>query len=92
MAATFTFTVDAVGDPEAVVAQSDCMEITVYENDQAGTADYLVRVPFKASPAVTKPAGTKYIFRKGGSGFSKGSVAGYVEMVTGSVTFAQEEA
>ncbi len=92
MAQTYTFTVDNLGSPEAITAQSVCYRVTIYEDAQAGTTDYKVRRPSAASAAVTRPAGAKTVFEApAGKFFQPGDVIGYAETVTGAVTFAQEE-
>lgn len=88
---TYVFTVDAVGQDEPVIAQSDCMEIQVVEDAGGATANYTVRRPFRTSPAVTVLGGVPYTFKNGGSGFTKGSIAGYVALLSGSASFAQME-
>lgn len=87
---TKTFTVDNAGNPEPITVQSYCMKVVVYENDQAGTTDFILHVPLMASSGVTKPAGSKAEISRGYR-YEPGDIAGYVETVTGSVTFAQEE-
>lgn len=93
MPALFTFTVDAVGNDEPVTVQTDCRRVVVYENNQAGSADYTVRAPFSTSPAVTRPAGSKTEFSResGQGGFRAGETIAFVAMVSGSVTFVREE-
>jgi hypothetical protein len=87
---TKTFTVDNAGSPEPIQVQSYCRQVTIYENNQAGTTDYIVHVPSAVSAGVTKPAGSKAIISDG-TRYSPGDTIGYVETVSGSVTFAQEE-
>lgn len=87
---TKTFTVDNAGDPEPITVQSYCMKVVVYENAQAGTTDFILRVPFIDSPGVTKPAGSKAEISRG-ERYVPGDIVGYIETVSGSVTFAQEE-
>ena len=93
MPLTYTFTVDAVGNDEAVTAQSDCHRITIFENAQTGTADYTVRRPDSISAAVTIPAGAKHVFERmnGATAFRRGQIVGYVAAASGSMTFAQVE-
>lgn len=87
---TKTFTVDAAGDPEPIIVQSYCMKVVIYENNQAGTTDYILHAPLMTSTGVTKPAGSKAEVSRGYR-YEPGQIAGYVETVSGSVTFAQEE-
>ncbi len=88
---TSTFTVDNLGDPEPIVAQSYAHEIEIYENAQAGNTDYDVFAPDKAAVPVRRPAGAKTLL-KSPAGFHPGQIAGYVGAATaGTYTFAQEE-
>jgi hypothetical protein len=87
---TKTFTVDNAGDPEPIIVGSYPMKVVVYENNQAGTTDYILHVPYMTSAGVTKPAGSKAEISRG-LRYEPGQIAGYIETVTGSVTFAQEE-
>jgi hypothetical protein len=92
MPKSHSFTVDAVGDDEPVIAQSPCFRITIFEDAQAGTANYTVRKPDPGSTAITIPAGAKHVFeRLHGSAFSKGQIVGYVAAASGSFTMAQVE-
>jgi hypothetical protein len=90
---TGTFTVDNVGDADAVIADVDCKEIEIYETAQAGTTDYDVFAPNKTSTPVRRPAGAKTLLtNRGGAGWFKGQTAGYVSAVTaGSYTFCKEQ-
>lgn len=89
---TKTFTVDNAGNPEPIIVQSYCRKVTVYENNQAGTTDYILHIPQMASVGVTKPAGSKAeIEPESELRYSPGQTIGYIETVTGSVSFAQEE-
>lgn len=87
--ATYTFTADAIGADEAVVTQSDCDEVWIWENALAATQQYTVREGSASSPAITHAAGTMHQFT--GGPFSKGVTVGFVATLSGSVTFAQEE-
>ncbi len=92
MAKTFTFTVDNVGNPEPVTAQGPCRKIIVREQGAAGTTDYFVRQPTSTSPQVRKVAGESTLFDAGqGNLFQTGQIVGYLETVSGTVTFSQEE-
>jgi hypothetical protein len=88
MPATKTFTVDAIGDDEPVTSESNCQRITIFENAQAGAADYTVRRHSRTATAVTIPAGAKFVFE---GPFLKGVVVGYVAAASGSFTMAQVE-
>ncbi len=89
---TTTFSVDAAGDPEPIVAPIDCKEVEIYENAQAGTTDYDVYAPTKQDTPVRRPAGAKTLLRAAdGTTWSAGKTIGYVAAVTaGSYTFALE--
>ncbi len=92
MARTSTFSVDNVGNPEPVTAQGPCRKIIVREQGAAGTTDYFVRQPTNTSAQVRKVAGESTLFEAApGNLFQTGQIVGYVETVTGSVTFSQEE-
>lgn len=86
---TFTFTTDAADADEEIIAHSYCSRIVIYENGQAGTADYLLRMPKSYSPQITRPAGSKTEIS--GKTFSPNEVVGYIASATGSLTMAQEE-
>ncbi len=92
MAKTFQFTVDNVGNPEPVTAQSVCKRIYIREQGAAGTTDYFVRQPGMTDPQERKTAGEWTMFEAApGNFFRPGDIVGYVETVTGSVTFSQRE-
>lgn len=81
-----------MGDPEPIIISVSCAIVVIYENGQVATTDYRVMAPNSASPAVLRPAGAKTEFRAPwGSMFREGQTIGYVETVSGTVTFAQEE-
>jgi hypothetical protein len=92
---TSTYTIDAIGNPEPVtctIPGSVCAIITVFENAQAGTADYDVYAPLINSAPIRKPAGSKHEFRAQGTyRFSEGEIVGYLAAASGSMTFAQVE-
>lgn len=92
MARTYTFSVDNVGNPEPVTAQGPCRKIIVREQGAAATTDYFVRQPTNTSPQVRKVSGESTLFDTGeGNLFQTGQIVGYVETVSGTVTFSQEE-
>ncbi len=92
MANTYTFSVDNVGNPEPVVAQGPYRKIVVREQGAAATTDYFLRQPYNTSPLVRKVAGESTLFDAGeGNRFQAGQTIGYLETVTGTVTFSQEE-
>lgn len=85
---TFSFTVDAVGDPEAVVVPVACKIVEVREQGDP-TTDYFVRAPAITDPQHRRFAGSATIFRAPvGRLFQDGETVGYLETVAGSVTFS----
>lgn len=91
MATTSTFTVDNIGNPEPVTAPVFCRRVTIREQGAAGTTDYLVRRPGMTAAPYRKVAGESYTFTADpGSGYETGSVIGYVETVTGSITMSMD--
>lgn len=89
----YTFTVDNITQL-AIKTKTNCTKIVLYENDQAGTSDYLVRAPTATSPQATKPAGQKWEIPMGfapGRYYPAGTIVGYIVLVSGSVTWVQEE-
>ncbi len=85
---TFTLTVDAAGDPEAVSTPVACKTLEVREQGDP-TTDYFVRAPNKTSPQHRRFAGSATIFRApAGRMFQPGEIVGYLETVAGSVTFS----
>lgn len=85
--ATKNFNVNSLGYSQVVLV-SDCTEVTVGEDNQAGTTDYYVSGTGNDSDKITKPAGSQKTFK---GNFRAGQTAGWVKTVTGSVTFSQEE-
>ena len=85
---TFTLTVDDVGAAEAVTAPVACKTLEVREQGDP-TTDYFVRAPAAASPQHRRFAGSATIFRApAGRMFQPGEIVGYLETVSGSVTFS----
>ena len=85
---TVSFTVDAAGNPEAVVVPTSCKSIEVREQGDP-TTDYFVRAPTITSPQHRRFAGSATIFRaRGKRTFQPGEIVGYLETVAGSVTFS----
>lgn len=73
---------------------SYCAKITIYENDQAGTSDYIVAAPTSADQQITRPSGSKTELHpsNGAIQFSPGQVVGAMKTVAaGPITFCQEE-
>lgn len=85
---TFTFTVDNLTTPEAVTVPVSCKSVEVREQGDP-TTDYFVRAPTSTSPQHRRFAGSATIFRAPGLRvFQPGEIVGYLETVTGSVTFS----
>lgn len=87
------FTVDAIPPDEQIVARTVTSEIVVYENNQAGTADVLLRAPSSADAQVTRPAGQRISLKpqSGGLVFTPGEVVATVSVGVGSIQMVQEE-
>jgi len=94
---TSTFTVNNIGDPEAVVATVRCRTITIYEDPSVvgwPTTNYLITGNELGSVAISKPAGTQYTFPShllAGERIAIGVIVGYVQTETGSTTFIKVE-
>ncbi|KKL22761.1 hypothetical protein LCGC14_2432170 [marine sediment metagenome] len=84
---TFTLTVDAAGNPEAVVVPTSCKSVEVREQGDP-TTDYFVRAPGIANAQHRRFAGSATIFRAIGRMFQPGEIVGYLETVAGSVPFS----
>lgn len=92
MPQTYTFTTDAAAPDEAISPREYCSLIVIYENNQAGTADYKIRMPSSTSPQITRPAGAKTEIRSSpGTQFAPGVAVAYISAASGSLTFVQEE-
>lgn len=90
---TYQFTCNAVGDPEAVVAQDMCRRITVGEDPSVGgypTTTFNVRKPGKTDTPRRIPLQGSYTFYNP-QGFQPGTIAGYVDLPSGSTTMFQDE-
>ena len=85
--ATYTFTVDALGNDEVAYARSYCNQIILGENAQAGTVDWKFRFT-SGGDQVTVPAGGTWTFR---SSYAPGDFVAFVSTVSGSMTMAQVE-
>jgi hypothetical protein len=93
---TSSFTVNNIGDAEAVAATCTCRRITIGENPGVTgwpTTDFLVTGNEAGSTPIQRPAGTQWTFENPvlGRGFHAGDIVGYVETVTGSTTFLKVE-
>ena len=85
---TFTLTVDAVGDPEPVIAPIACKTLEVREQGDP-TTDYFVRAPSKTHPQHRRFAGSATVFRAPeGRMFQPLETVGHLETVAGSVLFS----
>lgn len=93
---TTTFTVNNIGDMEAVRPTINCRRVIIGESpavDGWPTTDYLVKGTAPDSVAVRRPLGTLFEFIRDPqqSGFQAGEIIGYVETVEGTTTFFQME-
>jgi hypothetical protein len=77
----------------AVIASIPGSSITVREDNSVAnwpTTDYLVMKPLAASTPIRFPLGYLYEFCNP-TGYRIGDIAGYIQTVTGTTTFAQDE-
>ena len=91
---TRTVTVNSVA-ATAIAAAVYSSELTVNEDPSVAnwpTTDYLVSKPTSADAQRRIPAGQAYTFRRNAGVFVPGEVVGYVQTVSGSTTFAVDEA
>jgi hypothetical protein len=91
---TNTFTVNNAGDPEPVIVETVCKSITIREDPSVATwptTDYRIFKPTKTDTPLVKLAGESYVFDRRGGFFFPGDVAGYVETISGSTIFSQDE-
>ncbi len=89
---TDTITVSSVA-ATAVTAQTQCNRITVGEDPSVTnwpTENYKVLKPFSNSNPRQVPIGATYTFERIGV-YYPGDIAGYVQGVTGTTTFFQDE-
>jgi hypothetical protein len=80
--------------PIAVTAHVPTKSIKVREdNSVAGwpTTDFFISKPLSSSPQNRYPLGFQYEFTNGDMIFQAGDIVGYVETVSGTTTFAQDE-
>ena len=85
---TFTFTVDAVGDPEAIIVPVACKMVEIREQGDP-TTDYFIRAPGITDAQHRRFAGSATIFRApAGRLFQANETVGHAETVTGSVAFS----
>jgi hypothetical protein len=80
--------------PIAVVAHIPTKSIKVREDNSVvgwPTTDFYVMKPSATSGANRYPLGYQYEFTNGEQLFDIGDIAGYIETVSGTTTFAQDE-
>lgn len=78
----------------AVTAQTNCTQVTIGEDPSVSgwpTTDFLIAKPGSASTPRRISAGGTYTFSAMGGRFTQGTIVGYVEAVSGSTTFFQDE-
>jgi hypothetical protein len=85
---TDTFAVDNIGDPEPVIVQSNCTEVTIGEDGDSPTLAWKLRRPDKTSNPRTFPPGERKTLR---GVFTKGDTVAWVETVGGAGTFFRDE-
>lgn len=91
---TELFTVNNVGDPEAVVVKEYCARVVIGESPAVvgwPTTDYVVRKQSATSDPRRIFAGTFYTFENPRGFWRPGDVCGYVETVSGTTTFIRDE-
>ena len=87
----------------AITAVIDTHMITVQEDKSVSgwpTTDYTIKKPTAAATAIQRPAGSKCVFQKSTKvstgnfpyAFKAGEVVGYIQTVTGTTTFYQDDA
>lgn len=95
MSITRTITVNAVGDPEEIKVATVCRRVIIGEDDAVTgwpTTGWSLRMPTMTSTAVGKAAGKTHIFQKSdGRHYQPDEILGYVEVPSGSTTFAISE-
>lgn len=79
--------------PQAFKVNTQCGQVVVYENDQAGTQDYTYSRPFSTSTAVTRPSGskTRFLPQGGKKYFYPGETFAWLATAAGSITMVQAE-
>lgn len=93
MAYTQQITVNNIA-ATAVIAQSNCRQITVRENIAVAgwpTTDFLVLKPTAVVTGIRIAAGASYTFTKLQGLFAAGDTVGYLQTIAGSTTFDQDE-
>ena len=84
------FTVDAVGDPEAITVLGMCRKVYLRENG-GPTVDFNIRAPVKTDGPVQYAMGEEAIIEARDNPFQPGEIVGYIETLSGSASFAQRE-
>lgn len=90
--------------PQPIVAQTICKEVEVGEDQSVPgfpTVDYVIRMPTAVDDPLTLLKGQRFLFTPTGSPLGKntlhygyyvpGDIIGYIETVSGSSDFAQDE-
>lgn len=96
MSYTTTFQVNAIADPESVIANTYCRSIRIREDPSVPgypTVGFKVRAPAITSAPIQLVAGESFSFTRSDREaiFAPGDVVGYVETLVGSTTFSQDE-
>ena len=92
---TSTFSVNDAGDPEAVTATIQCIEVSIVENAQQPTTDFDIYSEIGGTPA-RKMAGQIFTFPQSHDvgqprRYNPGEVLGYVATAAGTATFQKIE-
>ena len=85
------FTVDAIGQPEAVVIQTPCNTVRLVECGGSATQNLKLRRPLSSSVAIDYGVGGLIVIRNGRGLFQSGDVVGYLETDAGSISVCQTE-
>ena len=89
---TYSFTVDAITLVPITVQSDECFSVEIMEDNQAGTSDYVVRMPTAADSVVTRPAGSRTAIPASRRGrYLQGNIIGYTKTSSGSWTMVQIE-
>ena len=92
MAKTFTFTVNAIGDPEAVTVVTACKRVTVGEDESVAnypTTSFSMRPDILDVPRRIGAGKTYTFYRE--TYWAPGQICGYVDIPSGTTTFFQDE-
>lgn len=80
--------------PTEIVAQTQCNRIAVGEDPSVSgwpTSNFLVMKPAPTDDPREIPMGVSYIFERTGGAYLPGTVVGYIQTVSGTTTFFQDE-